>query len=88
MQDSSQPIKTPKGTGWDYRYGHNPSALGLRHLSHPNDQSLMSYRGHQVLQTLIRAYFSPIETTGQKYIYSGSYNGSIYGSFSYLLFFF
>jgi len=38
----------------------------------------MTYRGHKVLQTLIRAYFSPVHTTGQKYIYTGSYDGSVY----------
>ena len=38
----------------------------------------MSYRGHKVLQTLIRAYFSPAETTGQRYIYSGSDCGSVF----------
>jgi WD repeat-containing protein 23 len=32
----------------------------------------MTYRGHAVLQTLIRAYFSPARTTGQRYIYSGA----------------
>jgi len=37
-----------------------------------------SYRGHAVLQTLIRAYFSPAATTGQRYIYSGSADGSVY----------
>ncbi len=29
-------------------------------------------------QTLIRAYFSPAATTGQRFIYSGSYDGSVY----------
>lgn len=39
---------------------------------HPHDCSIMTYRGHEVLNTLIRAYFSPAATTGQRYIYSGS----------------
>ena len=30
------------------------------------------------LQTLIRCYFSPRHTTGQRYIYTGSHNGIIY----------
>lgn len=46
--------------------------------SHPNDMSIMTYRGHKVFQTLIRAGFSPAETTGQKYIYTGSYDGIAY----------
>ncbi|KAF6262050.1 WD40-repeat-containing domain protein [Scenedesmus sp. NREL 46B-D3] len=44
---------------------------------HPGDVSLMTYRGHAVLQTLIRSYFSPAHTTGQRYIYAGSAKGVI-----------
>ena len=62
---------------WDYRCGiERPlgeSEMMLRWneypgrgylLKHPNDASLMTFRGHSVLQTLIRAYFSPKFTTG------------------------
>lgn len=38
----------------------------------------MTYRGHSVLRTLIRCHFSPAETTGGQYIYSGSYDGRIH----------
>lgn len=38
----------------------------------------MTYRGHAVLQTLIRCHFSPAETTGGRYIYSGSADGKIH----------
>ena len=38
----------------------------------------MTYRGHAVLRTLIRCYFSPAETTGGQYLYSGSYDGKIH----------
>ncbi len=38
----------------------------------------MTYRGHAVLQTLIRCHFSPAETTGGRYIYSGSADGRIH----------
>lgn len=31
----------------------------------------MTYRGHIVIKTLIRCRFSPAETTGQRYIYTG-----------------
>jgi len=35
--------------------------------------SIMSYYGqHQISHTLIRAYFSPSSTTGQRYIVTGS----------------
>jgi hypothetical protein len=44
--------------------------------------SVQAFRGHSVLQTLIRAYFSPAHTTGQRYVYTGSADGSvrIYGA--------
>jgi WD repeat-containing protein 23 len=41
-------------------------------IQHPHDQSVMTYRGHEVRQTLIRAKFSPAYTTGGRYIYSGA----------------
>ena len=47
-------------------------------LAHPKDCSVMTYRGHAVLRTLIRCYFSPAETTGGQYLYSGSYDGKIH----------
>eukprot|EP00878_Enallax_costatus_P018481 GHUV01019456.1.p1 GENE.GHUV01019456.1~~GHUV01019456.1.p1 ORF type:complete len:369 (+),score=74.08 GHUV01019456.1:1185-2291(+) len=60
---------------WDYRWEEYPAA-GYA-VKHPDDVSLMTYRGHGVLQTLIRAYFSPMYTTGQRYIYAGSSDGVI-----------
>lgn len=38
----------------------------------------MQYKGHAVMRTLIRCHFSPLETTGQSYIYSGSADGLIH----------
>lgn len=46
-------------------------------VQHPDDVSLMTYRGHAVLQTLVRAYFSPAHSTGQRYIYAGNAEGDI-----------
>lgn len=40
----------------------------------------MTYRGHTVLRTLIRCHFSPAETTGGQYIYSGSADGHVHVS--------
>lgn len=37
----------------------------------------MTYRGHRVKKTLIRAKFSPQETTGQRYIYTGCGTGRL-----------
>lgn len=45
---------------------------------HPYDHSVMTYRGHEVLQTAIRAKFSPLHSTGGQYIYSGSADGDVY----------
>lgn len=64
---------------WDYR---SRTYKKPRYLAHPQDCSVMTYRGHAVLQTLIRCHFSPIATTGQKYIYSGSADGRIHVSCS------
>jgi DDB1- and CUL4-associated factor 11 len=63
------------GTGFDYRYGHYPRP---KHPKHPNDCSVMTYRGHAVLNTLIRCHFSPAETTGGQYLYTGSADGRIH----------
>lgn len=53
----------------DYTYKKIPK--------HEKDRSVMTFQGHTVLQTLIRCYFSPLETTGQRYLYSGSADGCV-----------
>ncbi|KAG8697733.1 hypothetical protein FRC09_007675 [Ceratobasidium sp. 395] len=60
---------------YDYRYG---SYNRPKRNAHPQDCSVMTYRGHAVFRTLIRCHFSPAETTGQAYVYSGSTDGKIY----------
>lgn len=82
--------------GYDYRYvcfgfltkgslresiNRRGVYLKPRVLAHPKDCSVMTYRGHAVLRTLIRCYFSPAETTGGQYLYSGSYDGKIHVGF-------
>ena len=47
-------------------------------MRHPHDTSLQTYRGHRVLQTLVRAYFSPAHSTGGRYVYSGSSCGGVF----------
>lgn len=64
--------------GWDYR---STSYARPRHKKHPHDVSVMTYRGHAVLKTLIRCHFSPIASTDQRYVYSGSADGKIHVSF-------
>ncbi|WWC90218.1 uncharacterized protein L201_005151 [Kwoniella dendrophila CBS 6074] len=60
---------------FDYRSMQYPRP---RMLAHPKDCSIMTFRGHSVLRTLIRCHFSPRESTGQSYIYSGSADGLIH----------
>ncbi|KAI0375121.1 WD40 repeat-like protein [Pilatotrama ljubarskyi] len=60
---------------FDYRQDNYPRP---RYKAHPLDCSVMKYTGHEVLRTLIRCHFSPAETTGQQYIYSGSSDGRIH----------
>lgn len=60
---------------WDYRWQHYPGRG--RDVRHPGDVSIQTYRGHHVLQTLSRAYFSPHTSTGSRFIYAGSADGSI-----------
>ncbi|KAF5385331.1 hypothetical protein D9615_001190 [Tricholomella constricta] len=60
---------------FDYRYPHYP---GPKYAKHPLDCSVMTYYGHSVLRTLIRCHFSPMETTGAQYLYSGSADGRIH----------
>ncbi|KAG6851328.1 hypothetical protein H0H93_005726 [Arthromyces matolae] len=62
-------------SGFDYRY---PPYPGPRVAKHPKDCSIMTYYGHSVMRTLIRCHFSPMETTGAKYLYSGSSDGRIH----------
>lgn len=44
----------------------------------PNDNSLVTFRGHKVLRTLIRCHFSPPGSTNSRYVYSGSEDGKVY----------
>lgn len=62
--------------GWDYRWNDFPGrGFDIRH---PNDSSVQTLRGHYVATTLIRAYWSPMHTTGQRYVYTGSADGAVY----------
>ncbi|XP_072954462.1 LEC14B homolog [Typha angustifolia] len=66
----------PKTFEWDYRWMLYPAEA--RFLQHTHDQSLATFRGHSVLRTLIRCYFSPAHSTGQRYIYTGSSDKCVY----------
>lgn len=45
---------------------------------HPHDNSLVTFRGHKVLRTLIRCHFSPPSATNSRYVYSGSADGKVF----------
>jgi len=60
---------------WDYRNG--TEYPGVNEV-HPNDKSVLTFKGHKVLRTLIRCNFAPEFTTGQRYVYSGSADGRVY----------
>lgn len=61
---------------WDYRWQPYPG--NPEKVKHPHDRSIATFTGHKVLQTLIRCRWSPAETTGQRYIFSGSQCGSLF----------
>ena len=73
--------RMPPRSSWDYRQGiywvSRERQLFNGAKSHRQDVSLMTYRGHDVARTLIRSYFSPAHSTGQRYIYTGSCSGKI-----------
>lgn len=62
-------------TSFDYRF---MAFSEVEHEPHPLDCSLVTFRGHRVLKTLIRCHFSPPGSTDSRYVYSGSEDGSIY----------
>ncbi|KAL9587224.1 MAG: hypothetical protein Q9212_000383 [Teloschistes hypoglaucus] len=62
-------------TGFDYRFMAYTEA---EYEPHPYDCSLVTFRGHRVLKTLIRCHFSPPASTDSRYVYSGSEDGSVY----------
>ena len=62
-------------THFDYRFVDYPES---EYRKHPYDCSLVSFRGHRVLKTLIRCHFSPPNSTDSRYVYTGSEDGSVY----------
>ncbi|BFZ19688.1 hypothetical protein BsWGS_22728 [Bradybaena similaris] len=61
---------------WDYRWQQVPRKTARKSVL-KGDSSVMTYRGHCVLHTLIRCKFSPEATTGQRYLYTGCATGSV-----------
>lgn len=80
IRKSSTDKKSVTMHDYDYRYSSvNVASLDrYRSSMKTNDQSVMTFTGHKVHMTLIRCHFSPLYGTGQRYIYSGSYDGNVY----------
>ncbi|XP_049827954.1 DDB1- and CUL4-associated factor 11 isoform X2 [Schistocerca gregaria] len=70
-------LKAVADQSWDYRWQKVPRKLLNPKKPLAGDTSIMTYRGHTVLQTLVRCHFSPAFTTGQRYIYTGCAAGRI-----------
>lgn len=62
---------------WNYQNDHIPPEYYGDKKALDGDCSVMTYRGHRVAKTLIRARFSPAETTGSRYIYTGCATGRV-----------
>lgn len=60
---------------FDYRWGTYDDDDWV---PHPHDNSLVTFRGHKVLRTLIRCHFSPPSSTNSRYVYTGSEDGKVY----------
>ncbi|KAJ1336049.1 DDB1- and CUL4-associated factor 11 [Microdochium nivale] len=70
------PLQHTSGAGtFDYRWGPYDDRDWF---PHPNDNSVVTYRGHSVLQTLIRCHFSPPSSTDSRYVYTGSHDGKVW----------
>ncbi|KAI9793580.1 MAG: hypothetical protein M1833_000725 [Piccolia ochrophora] len=62
--------------GWDYRFEERYNDEDFE--PHPFDNSVVTFRGHRVIKTLIRCHFSPPGSTDSRYVYTGSHDGSVY----------
>jgi WD repeat-containing protein 23 len=69
------PTQHSRYSDYDYRTGrYDENDWDV----HPNDNSVVTFRGHKVLNTLIRCHFSPPSATDSRYVYSGSRDGKVY----------
>ncbi|KAI9836979.1 MAG: hypothetical protein M1837_003139 [Sclerophora amabilis] len=62
-------------SGFDYR---RASFDHSNYTPHEHDCSVVTFRGHSVLRTLIRCHFSPPISTNSRYVYTGSEDGTVY----------
>jgi len=73
----SQSKRAVSSQRWDYRWQRVPKSICKSKRKVEGDTSVMTYVGHTVLQTLIRCHFSPVYTTGQRYLYTGCATGKV-----------
>lgn len=59
----------------DYRF---VDELDYQYQKHPHDNSVVTFRGHKVMRTLIRCHFSPQGSTDSRYVYTGSSDGRVH----------
>jgi DDB1- and CUL4-associated factor 11 len=60
---------------FDYRFSGYDLDL---YVPNPADCSVVTFRGHSVLKTLIRCHFSPPTSSNSRYVYSGSEDGKVW----------
>jgi WD repeat-containing protein 23 len=73
--DRFQSLRLDRTPTFDYRLSRFRKRNWFRD---PNENSLVTFRGHKVLQTLIRCHFSPPISSNSRYVYSGSQDGKVY----------
>jgi WD repeat-containing protein 23 len=69
------PFRLSRYQTFDYRMNHYDQD---RWIPHPSDNSVVTFRGHRVLRTLIRCHFSPAGSSDSRYVYSGSQDGKVF----------
>lgn len=62
-------------TNFDYRFAPYEED---DYTPNPHDNSVVTFRGHSVLKTLIRCHFSPPTSSNSRYVYSGSEDGKVW----------
>lgn len=69
------PMRITRTHNYEYRWEDYDDNQWFQH---PDDNSLVTFRGHKVQRTLIRGHFSPPGSTNSRYVFSGSYDGFVY----------
>ncbi|CAK7265223.1 hypothetical protein SEPCBS119000_001402 [Sporothrix epigloea] len=73
--DAKDPLQLTSYSLYDYRFQRYNDEL---YFKHPNDNSVVTFRGHRVERTLIRCHFSPPGSSDGRYVYSASHSGKVY----------